>query len=92
MRKQRLKFNGHLESIELRRLNKQSFELYKNESDTKTQVYYNEYCNKPLLKYLVVAGKTKSDITFRHNIFLWKLHQRENTKTIEIVWSDKKRS
>lgn len=69
MRKQRLKFNGHLESIELRRLNKQSFELYKNESDTKTQVYYNEYCNKPLLKYQVVAVKTKSDITFRHNIF-----------------------
>lgn len=40
------------------------------------------YCNKPLLKYLVVAGKTKADITFRHNIFKWKLHKREDTKKI----------
>lgn len=70
MRQQRLTFNGHIESVELRRLNKQSFERYENESNTKTQVYITmNQRNKPLLKYLVVAGKTKADITFRHNIF-----------------------
>lgn len=70
MRKQRLKFNGHIKSIELRRLNKQYFERYKNKINTITQVYITlNYCNKPLLKYLVVAGKTKADITSRHNIF-----------------------